>query len=231
MAIALPGLALPGGVGATPRTMAMTARNMPAIPPLGPDGRFRTINSGLDGAQRLWHVRAALNVAALGCKGDGQKPLIDAYNRFITANRTVLATADRSVRARFQGEFGGGWQMRHDAYQTSLYNFFAQPFVQSAFCAAAAPIAQAAGGVRPVGVAAFADDALPRLEAPFLDYYRRYAAYEVALADYERRLASGVEERAAPPPASPLLDYGMDRMSGWAPAPAPAPRIGYDLRR
>lgn len=217
---------------AEPRMMAGTALNMPAIPARAADGSFLTINRGVEPLQALWHVRAALNVAALGCEGAGHAATIAAYNRFLRAQRAPLAAANTAIVTRYKARYGAAWTARYDAYMTSLYNFFSQPFVKSAFCAAAQPIAAETAAVTPASATAFGAGALPRLEAPFTDFYKRYAAYEVALADYTRRIAGDTTPGAPPAPVSPLLDYAaLDAASDWQPAATiavaiatPAPR-------
>jgi hypothetical protein len=48
----------------------------------------------------LWHVRAALNVAALGCEGPAHKATADAYNRFLSSERVVVDAASKAIIAR-----------------------------------------------------------------------------------------------------------------------------------
>ena len=58
------------------------------------DGDYRTINHGIGAQQAMWHVRAALNVAAIGCRGtDGGAALTAAYNaRLQTGSKESLVT-------------------------------------------------------------------------------------------------------------------------------------------
>jgi len=166
---------------APPRAPAGAAPNQ-AIPPLGPDGRYVTPNQGIGAEETSWHVRAALNVAALGCRDASERATVAAYNRLIARNSMVLAAAASGVKARYRARFGAGWEPMHDRDMTRLYNFFAQPPAQQRFCAVARDVLAEAQAVRPADFAAFAATALPRLEAPFTDFYRDYDAYRTAYA-------------------------------------------------
>jgi len=222
-------LAMAGSASAQqPRMMAADASNLPAIPAQDESGAFRTINYGIDASEALWHVRAALNVAALGCEGAPRAALIAAYNRFITAQRVPLAAANKAIGVRLQARYGAGWTAQYDADMTALYNFFSQPFAKTAFCAVAAPVAAETARVTPATAGRFAADALPRLEAPFTAFYARYLSYQRALADYRSRYTGGATA-AAPLRAAPSLDYALDAASPpLVPAPAPStpPRSG-----
>jgi len=131
-----------------------------------------------------WHVRAALNVAALGCRDAYEGQTVALYNAMLHQQRDVLAQADNAVRAEYHARFGAGWQDQHDNEMTRVYNFFAQPPAQVAFCAVARNVLAEAATVDSTQFLVFAADALPRLEAPFTDFYRAYDSYRGALADW-----------------------------------------------
>jgi hypothetical protein len=183
------------------------------VPPaMDADGRYRTINSGLDPLQTEWHVRAALNVAAIGCRGAGDGALVNAYNAMLNGQKAELAAANKAVEARFRAA-GGDWQAAHDSYMTRLYNFFSQPAAKADFCAAAdriAPRAAAPSG----GFKAFAAASLPELEAPFIETYRQVDAYHVALARWEANKATRLAA-AAPAAVTPVAAHGKPRL-GYA---------------
>jgi hypothetical protein len=156
------------------------------VPEPGSDGRFETINSHVGAEEALWHVRAALNVAALSCSGrPGGAAIVARYNALLTQRKAVFATAYASETAR-----AGAL----DQHMTRLYNFFAQPPAQAAFCRAAAEVSEQAAAVPANGLPQFAPGALDRLEAPILDYYRAYARYRSELAAWQ------AGRRATPPP-------------------------------
>jgi hypothetical protein len=173
------------------------------IPPRDGDGSYLTPNRHLIPEETAWHVRAALNVAALGCRDAYEAQTVALYNAMLREQRDVFAHADIVVRADYHARYGAGWQDRHDDAMTRVYNFFAQPPAQSAFCAVARAVLAEAATVDPEHFLTFAADALPRLEAPFTDFYRAYDAYRVALADWRAhgptRQIAAVERPSAIP--------------------------------
>jgi len=173
------------------------------IPARDSEGSYLTPNRHLIPEETAWHVRAALNVAALGCRDAYEAQTVALYNAMLRQQREVLAHADSAVRADYHARYGAGWQDRHDDAMTRLYNFFAQPPAQAAFCEVAHAVLAESATVDPEHFLTFAADALPRLEAPFTEFYRAYDAYRVALADW--RAHGPVQQVAAaePIPAIP----------------------------
>jgi hypothetical protein len=182
-----------------PPQAPMGAAPNQAIPPLGPDGRYVTLNQGLSQDETSWHVRAALNVAALGCRDAAERATVAAYNRLIARNSAVLAAAASGVKTRYRARYGAGWEPVHDRNMTRLYNFFAQPPAQQRFCAVAREVLAEVQAVRPADFAAFAAAALPRLEAPFTDFYRDYDAYRTAYAAWRSGAAAPAMAMASAP--------------------------------
>lgn len=157
------------------------------VPEPGSDGRFETINSHVGTEEALWHVRAALNVAALSCGGrPGGAAIVARYNALFTQRKAVFAIAYAAETTR-----SGGSAL--DQHMTRLYNFFAQPPAQTAFCRAAAEVSEQAAAQPANGLPQFAPGALDKLEAPILDYYRAYASYRRDLAAWQ------AGRRTAPP--------------------------------
>lgn len=154
------------------------------------DGSFVTPNHHLTAIETVWHLRAALNVAALNCQGGDGVTLVAAYNNMLATDRDVLARANAAVDTRYRLQFGAHWQGARETAMTRLYNFFAQPPAHDAFCAAAAQIARQVGSIDAADLPGFAVAAMLALEAPFQDFYERYAAYRDALAAW--RNGSGV---------------------------------------
>jgi len=161
---ALPGLSLPEGDG---------------------NGGFRTPNSGIGPAEAVWHVRSALNVAALACDDRG---IVASYNMLLKRQKTALAAAHKAELRQ------SGSASAMDVHMTRLYNFFAQPPVQRRFCSAASGVAAEAGTAR--DLQQFSASAIGRLDQPFQDFYRSYQDYQRDLAAWK---ANG--GRFAPPPA------------------------------
>jgi hypothetical protein len=162
-----------------PRPPMGAAANL-QIPARDAFGNYRTPNQGLTPAQTRWHVRAALNVAALSCRDRDEAQTVASYNRLLSVHRQSLAAADAGVKAQYRARFGAGWQGQYDRDMTRLYNFFAQPPAQAGFCAVARDVLAEAMLLAPGQFDAFAAMALPRLEAPFTDFYRQYDDWRVA---------------------------------------------------
>jgi len=181
-------------VGCASRQAAPPAQVQPASPPVPqpmppagaapgldlPDsdgaGSYRTINSGIGGEEAVWHLRSALNVAALSCGGT----LPADYNAILARHKAALSKGYRAEAAEHRGNAA------MDAHITQLYNYFAQPPAQPGFCAVAADVAKQARAAAPADFQGFAVASLARLEAPFSSFYDQYAAYERDLAAWQR---------------------------------------------
>jgi hypothetical protein len=209
---------------AAPRPVLPAQLGAIVPPPRAADGGYQTINHGIDARRAEWHVRAALNVAAIGCRSEADAGLVPAYNAMLASQRAALAAADTAVKADFRARLGTSWQNAHDVYMTQLYNFFAQPAAKASFCAAADQVAPQAAAVPAGGFEAFAQTALPQLEAPFLANYRAVDEYRVALAAWTagQNGAPQTELASAPAPAltpaGPQLGYAaMGTLIAWEP--------------
>jgi hypothetical protein len=137
-----------------------------------------TINSGVGAQEALWHLRAALNVAALGCgQGPAGAGIVARYNALLIERKAVLATAYAAETGRYGAERGA-----LDRHMTQLYNFFADPVAQRGFCAVAAQVAEEAAAVPADALPDFAVSALPRLEQPVIAPRTMVVAARVAAA-------------------------------------------------
>ena len=183
-----------------PKPPAGAAPNL-AIAERDSSGRFVTINSNIGAQEALWHVRGALNVAALSCSN--APSLTASYNRFLKENKAALTQAYRSE---------SGDSALRDRHMTQLYNYFSQPPAQFEFCKVAKAEAERAVATSPGELTAYAPAALARLEAPITDFYRAYAAYRQDLTAWRdnphRALASA---KAEAPPALVASSIG----NGW----------------
>ncbi|WP_232475958.1 SPOR domain-containing protein [Flavisphingomonas formosensis] len=175
------------------------ARGLP-IPQPGADGSFTTINSGISAQEEVWHIRAALNVAALSCRDDGA--LTRDYNRFLKDHKPLLGAAYAAETAHFKA----AGLPALDRHMTQLYNFFAQPPAQPGFCEAAKAEMPRAVSTSAADYPAYAPQALDRLEAPILAFYAGYDRYRHDLAAWQanphRTETLRVAARAAPEPAA-----------------------------
>ncbi len=142
-----------------------------ALPDSDGKGGFRTPNSGIGPAEAVWHVRAALNVAALAC---GDRVVVASYNALLKRQKAVFAAAYKAESRQL------GSASAMDAHMTRLYNFFAQPPVQRSFCATASRVAAEAGTA--TDFQQFSAGAIDRLDRPFQDFYRSYQDYQRDLA-------------------------------------------------
>jgi hypothetical protein len=181
------------------------------VPPAHDDDGYRTPNKALTPGETVWHVRVALNVAALGCRGPEEAATAAAYNAMLRANQATLAAAASASEAVFQARHGAAWQARYDDDMTRLYNFFAQPPAHDGFCQTAEAVLRESAAVAPADFPAFATAAMPRLEAPFLAFFAAYDAYRTSLAAWKTRHATVVFAAASVPPVA----------TGVAAAPAP----------
>jgi len=131
-------------------------------PPISP------INRGLSPAATVWHMRVALNVAALACRGAQEATIVQRYNAMLATHKTTLASAESALESQYRGG-GGDWQDRYDDAMTKLYNFFSQAQARDAFCTQAAATLAESGRLAPGELQAFAAAVLPSLDAPFAE--------------------------------------------------------------
>jgi hypothetical protein len=137
-----------------------TSRPAPAPAPLSP------IHQNLDALDTVWHIRAGLNVAALSCAQRVGPGIVTDYNAFLKAKKDLLAQAYQALSAQYRAK-GGNWQRALDTDMTKLYNHFASPTAQVAFCDAAVVEVKRAIAAHPDGYEGWAADALARLDKPF----------------------------------------------------------------
>jgi hypothetical protein len=146
------------------------------IPVALPDGSYPTPNRNLTPAATVWHLRAALNVAALACRGPQEATIVAGYNALLGAQKAVLTKAEATYAKEYKAG-GGDWQDRYDDSMTRLYNFFSQSPARDAFCAAASSVLADGAVVSADRMPAFAAERLPTLERPFTEFYRAYDAW------------------------------------------------------
>lgn len=152
------------------------------IPAATPDGGYATLNRGLTPDAALWHLRAALNVAALQCN-IGDPAGVAAYNRLLKVHAARFAAAFKALETEYK-RGGGDWQDRFDDAMTRVYNYFAQPPVREPFCARALPMLTQVADMPAGELDAFAAPGIAALDAPFIDFYRAYDEYRAALSTW-----------------------------------------------
>ncbi|MCC2980638.1 hypothetical protein [Sphingomonas sp. IC4-52] len=131
-------------------------------PPITP------INRGLSPAATVWHMRVALNVAALACRGAQEATIVQRYNAMLATHKATLASAQTQLSEQYRAG-GGDWQDRYDDAMTRLYNFFSQAQAREAFCTAAAATLAESERLTPGELQTFAAAVLPTLDAPFAE--------------------------------------------------------------
>ncbi|MFV0623063.1 hypothetical protein ACBY01_03490 [Sphingomonas sp. ac-8] len=162
-----------------------------------PDGSYPTPNRALSSAATVWHLRSALNVAALQCNVS-DPTIVAQYNTLLRTQGKNLTAAYKTLEAEYR-KGGGDWQDRLDDSMTRLYNFFAQPPVQKEFCARAVPMIASAAALPAGGFESFALGALPQLDQPFVEFYRNYDLYRVELAAWKSGQQSPVPRLGVDP--------------------------------
>lgn len=208
----LAGAALIALAACAPRTEAPPAPVTPP-PPSGPPliasmpPEMQTLHDGLSDLERIWHLRAALNVAALSCgQAPGQGQLVTDYNQFLSRHRDVLNRAYAAKQARFKASEGAQWQRALDTHMTRLYNYFAWPPAQPAFCPAASAEARTAAATVPAQFEGYAPPAFGRVNQPFLSPAPpppRMAAARMAPMGFAGAPAPMAASAAAAPPDGP----------------------------
>ena len=184
------------------------------IPALMNDGRYMTPNRNLSGDGAVWHLRAALNVAALACRGPDEATIVAGYNALLARQKSVLNGAQTRLTAEYKAG-GGDWQDRYDDQMTRLYNFFSQSQARDAFCNAAVATLADSAAVASADLPAFASGRLAVLEKPFTDFYAAYDAWRSERAAANRMAMANTVQPAprtvqmipvATPAPRPLLE-------------------------
>lgn len=145
-----------------------------AIPLLDAKGVRQTVNTGASPMQRTWNMRSAYNVAALSCRDAKHAAIIPNYRAFIRKHAKGLTAANRAVDAEFRARHGTRFVAQREAYMTKVYNHYSLPPVIPKFCDAALAVSEEAKAVALGTLNVFSASAVPRLDAPFEDFYTRY---------------------------------------------------------
>ncbi|WP_267394727.1 hypothetical protein [Sphingomonas sp. GC_Shp_1] len=203
-----------------PVTVAMPRGAYPgmAIPALLADGHYATPNRNLSAAGSVWHLRAALNVAALACRGTDEAAIIAGYNALLAREKAPLALAQTSYAAEYKVG-GGDWQDRYDDQMTRLYNFFSQSPARDGFCAAAATTLADSTTVDAAAFPAFAATRLAVLEQPFTDFYAAFDSWR------RQRAAASQMASVGPMPAAMMTAAPASRPMVVQPVPAAQPYL------
>ena len=178
--------------------LASVAACAPKLPARGIDGRFMTANSGISGDRAFWQLKIALNVAAIGCRGAEEATLVSAYNNIIKAHAKQIRSTEKTVIADLGKETRTNGIAARDKLSTQLFNYFAQPPAQRAFCARANEVAQLVSSTPSAQVIPQAPAQLAQLDQPFVDFYEAYAKYQADVAAWDAKYAPPPPVMTAP---------------------------------
>lgn len=159
-------LALAACAAEPPALQVTTAPPTPAAAKPPAPVALSQIHGSVSEAERVWHLRAALNVAALSCTSQKGPGIARNYNQLLARHARQLSDAYAVKVARYQKVAGKSWQRAMDQDMTRLYNHWAWPPAQQQFCDAADGIARRAASLPPAEFNAYALAALVELDAP-----------------------------------------------------------------
>ena len=231
--------ALLAGCAAKPVTLAMAPAPVVVLPPAPmpqppagatagmaipvrlADGSYATPNRSLTPAATLWHVRVALNVAALGCRGASGDTIVAGYNALLKTDKALLTKANRALMTQYAAGQKSGGEAAYDDAMTRLYNYFAQPGAQDDFCAAAASVVSDLATLPPAGDDAAAASALAKLDVPFVAFYSRYDAYRTELASWQADRLRGALQPVDERPRMAMAVSAPVAVGTQPPPPAP----------
>ena len=174
------------------------------IPEVDDSGKYLTPNRGVTSNTALWHVRMALNVAALGCHDSGDLARTQ-YNRLLHVHGPILAEANAAVDRNYKYAFGSSSNglSQRERLNTVVYNFFSLPPVTKSFCPVAIEVGAKMLAMPSSQLLAYAPEALTALEKPFQDFYAAYADYLRRLAEWQSRFGGNVTLTLSPTPLPP----------------------------
>ena len=167
--------------------------NMPIPAPLA-DGSYPTPSQGLSAQGAVWHLRVALNVAALACRGPLGDAIATRYNALLNGRRAAFAGAQDAAFKELRANGAKDPQDAWDDAMTRLYNHYALAPARDGFCTAADRVLNALPSVGADGLASYAPSGLAELDRPFVDFYRAYDAWR-----YQRQAPPGVSVAAVAP--------------------------------
>ncbi|MGL5839982.1 MAG: hypothetical protein ACRCY3_15930 [Sphingorhabdus sp.] len=174
------------------------------VPPFGIDGVRVTPNRGLTQEENIWHLRSALNVAALNCQGLIWGEIAQNYNKYLQVHKARLAKANKAVDAEYVKRFPGQNGLRvRDTKTTDLYNYFALPPVRAEFCDKSLIKSREIIALQSVALPEYSFGALSDVDATFINFYNAYAQYQVDLANWNARY--GPPPAPAPLTAAPVI--------------------------
>lgn len=114
------------------------------------------INDGVTGLEAVWHLRSALNVAALSC-GTDYPATVSGYNSFLRQHDGVLDDAYAFEKQQTDAQ-------RFNQHVTRVYNHFAWPPYREHLCRESVALEGEAQGMSAARLRDWAPAALARLD-------------------------------------------------------------------
>ncbi|MFC3440531.1 hypothetical protein ACFOKF_04820 [Sphingobium rhizovicinum] len=189
-----------------------------ALPTKDESGDYLTPNKGITSNTALWHVRMALNVAALNCDKFGDTAR-SQYNQILAVHKPILTAANAAVDRNYRVAFGRSGIGSREQLNTVVYNFFALPPVIKNFCPVAVSVGAKMLTMPSSALLAYAPEALKELEKPYQEFYAAYADYLRRLAEWQSRFGGTVtvvvSPTPLPPPPRPPAEVPPE---GWQPS-------------
>ncbi|MFY9351513.1 hypothetical protein [Sphingobium sp.] len=187
-----------------------------SIPGKDETGKFLTANRGVTSNTALWHVRMALNVAALNCDKYGSTAR-NQYNQILTVHKDMLGDANSAVDRNYKAAYGNAALQSRERLNTIVYNFFALPPVIKNFCPVAVTVGAKVLAIPSTQLLVEAPALLAELEKPFQDFYAAYEDYLRRLAEWQSRFGATVTLTLSPTPLPPPPRPPAEVPAGWTP--------------
>lgn len=195
-----------------------------SIPEVDAGGKYLTPNRGVTANTALWHVRMALNVAALSCHGVNEPARVQ-YNQILHVHQAALREANAAVDRNYAAAYGSGGLQARELLNTVVYNFFSLPPVTKSFCPVAIEVGAKILAMPSGQLLAYAPEALTALEKPFQDFYEAYADYLRRLAEWQSRFGGTVTVVVSPTPLPPPPLPPKEVGAGFVPPASGFPRM------
>lgn len=190
-----------------------------AVPFKDAYGNYPTPSIGLGRDETLWHMRMALNVAALTCDPNG--PTTGLYGQFLTIHAKPLAAANKAEDQLFKTQYGKNAVKERDTHMTNTYNFYSLPPVTPDFCRAANDVLMAANATPSATILDYAPTGLAALDRAFTNFFGAYDKYLVDVAAWDAKYAPRPAYSPAPVTYTPGVTTPGVTPPPTAPVPAP----------
>ncbi len=158
------------------------------VPHIGGDGVRVTPNRGLSREENIWHLRSAINVAALNCQGPVWGEIAQNYNKYLQVHKTRLAQANKAVDSEYVKRYPGQNGLRvRDTKTTDLYNYFALPPVRAEFCDKSLVKSRELVTLPSNTLPEYSFGALSDVDAVFINFFNAFEQYKIDLANWNAR--------------------------------------------